>query len=229
MASSTHVSRRQFLSTVASSSAAGILAKPALSLAFGDAARSGMFDLAASTGASITWQDQGVLNLARSPFAKLHSVPVRAVTVEEGFWSKRRKTNTQSSIPTMREELESHGRMENFRRLVGKSSAAQIGPYFADSDIYKWIDAVGWALQSDAMPELRRTTDSMIREVVAIQEPSGYLNTYYQGDRVALRMSQHDQEVGHEMYCLGHMIQGAIAYYRATGQHTHGRRRSHGR
>src|SRR6266498_458911 len=220
MASSTHVSRRQFLSTVASSSAAGILSKPALSLAFGDAARSGMFDLAASTGASITWQDQCVLNLARSPFAKLHSVPVRAVTVEEGFWSKRRKTNTQSSIPTMREELESHGRMENFRRLVGKSSAAQIGRYFADSDIYKWIDAVGWALQSDAMPELRRTTDSMIREVVAIQEPSGYLNTYYQGDRVSLRMSQHDQEVGHEMYCLGHMIQGSIAYYRATGDAT---------
>jgi hypothetical protein len=33
-------------------------------------------------------------------------------------------------------------------------------------------------------------------------------------------MSQHDQEVGHEMYCLGHMIQGAIAYYRATGDTT---------
>jgi DUF1680 family protein len=103
---------------------------------------------------------------------------------------------------------------------VGKSSEPQKGPYFSDSDIYKWIDAVGWALQSDSLPELRRKTDSMIREVVAIQEPSGYLNTYYQGDRVALRMSQHDQEVGHEMYCLGHMIQGAIAYYRATGDTT---------
>jgi len=79
---------------------------------------------------------------------------------------------------------------------------------------------VGWALQSGAMPELRRTTESMIGEVVAIQEPGGYLNTYYQGDRVSLRMSQHDQEVGHEMYCLGHMIQGAIAYYRGTGDST---------
>jgi hypothetical protein len=45
----------------------------------------------------------------------------------------------------MREELEEHGRMDNFRRLVGKSSEPQKGPYFSDSDIYKWIDAVGWA------------------------------------------------------------------------------------
>ena len=219
MSSSSNFSRRQFLSTVATSSAAGILAKPAFSLALGAGARAGLFDLAAA-GASLAWQDQGVLNLAKSPFAKLHSVPVRAVTVEEGFWSKRRKTNVEHSIPTMHQELEAHGRMDNFRRLVGKSTAPQIGPYFADSDIYKWIDAVGWALQSGAMPELRRTTESMIGEVVAIQEPGGYLNTYYQGDRVSLRMSQHDQEVGHEMYCLGHMIQGAIAYYRGTGDST---------
>ncbi|PYV78726.1 MAG: glycoside hydrolase family 127 protein [Acidobacteria bacterium] len=217
MSLSKFVSRRQFLSTVASSTAAGVLAHPSLSFASGSPLP-GFFDVGAA--ASLAWQDQGVINTANSPYAKLHSVPVRAVTIEGGFWSKRRKTNIERSIPTMREELEQHGRMDNFRRLVGKSSEPQKGPYFSDSDIYKWTDAVGWALQSDPLPELRRTADSMIREVVAIQEPSGYLNTYYQNDRVSLRMSQHDQEVGHEMYCLGHMLQGAIAYYRATGDST---------
>src|SRR5437763_69626 len=214
---SKHVSRRQFLSSVASSTAAGVLAHPALSFA-GGKHLPGFFDI--GTAASLAWQDQGVINTANSPYAKLHSVPVRAVTIEDGFWSKRRKTNVARSISTMREQLEEHGRMDNFRRLVGKSSEPQKGPYFSDSDIYKWTDAVGWALQSDALPELRRTADSMIREVVAIQEPSGSLNTDYQGDRVALRMAQHDQEGGHEMYCLGHMLQGAIAYYRATGDST---------
>src|SRR5438874_7269532 len=217
MSSSKHVSRRQFLSTVASSTAAGVLAHPALSFASGGPLP-GFFDIGAA--ASLAWQDQGVINTTNSPYAKLHSVPVRAVTIEDGFWSKRRKTNVARSISTMREQLEEHGRMDNFRRLVGKSSEPQKGPYFSDSDIYKWTDAVGWVLQSDTVPELRRVTDSMIREVVAIQEPSGYLNTYSQGDRASLRMSQHDQEVGHEMYCLGHMLQGAIAYYRATGDST---------
>src|SRR5579884_1937847 len=217
MSSGNRVSRRQFLSAAAGSTAASIVARPAISAALTHPATYGGTCDLGSSAAMLAWQDQGVINTANSPYAKLHSVPVRAVTIEEGFWSKRRATNVERSIPTMHDELEAHGRMDNFRRLVHKSSAPQKGPYFADSDIYKWVDAVGWALQSDALPELRRTTDSMIREVVSVQEPNGYLNTYYQDDRVSLRMDQHDQEVGHEMYCLGHMIQGAIAYYRATG------------
>jgi hypothetical protein len=222
MNSDREVSRRRFLSAAATTTAASLLMRPALSFALGNSspeavASAGSGDAAAAV---LPWQDQGVLNLANSPYAKLHSIPVRAVTIEEGFWSKRRKTNVESSIPTMRVQLEQHGRMENYRRLVGKSSAAQTGPFYSDSDIYKWTEAVGWALQSGDRPELRRVTDSMIREVVAVQEPSGYLNTYFQGDHIPERMTPHMQEVGHELYCLGHMIQGAIAYYRASGDPT---------
>ena len=212
-----HVSRRQFLSAATASTAASVVAPPVLRAALTTPAKyASALDIGAARGLP-AWQDQGVINTASSPYAKLHSVPVRAVTIEEGFWSKRRKANVERSIPTMHDQLEAHGRMDNFRRLVRKSSAPQKGPYFSDSDIYKWIDAVGWALASDSLPELRRTADAMIREVVAVQEPNGYLNTYYQDDRVPQRMSEHDQEVGHEMYCLGHMIQGALAYYRSTG------------
>jgi DUF1680 family protein len=226
MGSDHDVSRRRFLSTAVTSTAASLLARPALSFAMGNpasrSAHSAPFaaEVAAGSASILPWQDQGVLNLSNSPFAKLHTVPVRAVTIEEGFWSKRRKTNVESSIPSMRVQLEEHGRMDNYRRLVGKSTAPQKGPVYSDSDIYKWAEAVGWALQSGDLPELRSATESMIREVVAVQEPSGYLNTYYQNDRVPLRMQPHEQEVGHEMYCLGHMLQGAIAYYRATGDAT---------
>ena len=81
------------------------------------------------------WRDQGILNLARSPYAKLHSVPVHAVTIESGFWSPRRETNVNASIPSMGKLLEVNGRMDNFRRLTGKSTAAQRGPVYSDSDI----------------------------------------------------------------------------------------------
>jgi DUF1680 family protein len=207
------LSRRRFLSSAASSVAASCLAYPRLSRALAPAPVS-------SDAPVLPWRDQGVLNLANSPYAKLHSVPVRAVTIQEGFWSKRRKTNAERSIPTMRDELEQHGRMDNFRRLVGKSEAPQKGPYYSDSDIYKWTEAVGFALQSGDIPGLRQTTSGMIREIVAVQEPSGYLNTYYVGERASQRMLPRSQEVGHELYNLGHMLQGAIAYYRATGDST---------
>lgn len=172
------------------------------------------------------WKDQGVLSLASSPRAKLHDVPVHAVTITEGFWAQRRRINVEKSIPTMLELLEANGRMDNFRRLTGKSAAPQKGPVYSDSDVYKWIEAVGFVLQSGDRPALRAQTGKIIDEIVAVQEPSGYLNTYYKGDRAAMRMQwtstaggrgTSTQETGHELYNLGHMIQGAIAYYRATG------------
>ncbi|HTB96289.1 MAG TPA: beta-L-arabinofuranosidase domain-containing protein [Terracidiphilus sp.] len=158
--------------------------------------------------------------MSRSPFAKLKTVPVSAVTIDDGFWSRRRQTNLESSIPSMHDELIEHGRMDNFLRLDGKSSEPQKGPVYSDSDIYKWLEAVGFALQTENRPELKATAEGMIRDVVAIQEPSGYLNTYYVGDRKPLRMNYDTQTTGHELYCVGHMLQGAIAYYRATGDRT---------
>ena len=163
------------------------------------------------------WKDQGVENLAKSPHAKLRNIPVRAVTIQSGFWASRREINVTKSIPTMHDLLEANGRMNNFRRLVGKSDAAQHGPVFSDSDVYKWTEAVGFVLQSGDRPELRASAEKAIDEVVAVQEPSGYLNTYYVDDRKSLRMLPQTQTTGHELYNIGHMLQGAIAYYRATG------------
>ncbi|HEY1767635.1 MAG TPA: hypothetical protein VGG26_08270, partial [Terracidiphilus sp.] len=80
-------------------------------------------------------KNAGVIDLSRSRFAKLKSVPVSAVVIEDGFWSRRRKTNVASSIPTMHDELVAHGRMNNFLRLSGKSSTPQVGPVYSDSDI----------------------------------------------------------------------------------------------
>src|ERR1700687_1403398 len=166
------------------------------------------------------WRDQGILNLARSPHAKLRSVPVHAVTIEAGFWSPRRETNVNASIPSMGKLLEVNGRMDNFRRLTGKSTAAQRGPVYSDSDIYKWIEAAGFVLQSGERPELRALVEKDIRAIVAAQQADGYLNTYYVQEHAAQRMEPKTQQHGYELYNIGHLLQGAIAYYRATGDRT---------
>jgi DUF1680 family protein len=216
------LSRRKFVSSVVSASA--ICAFPNAPKLLGGFAR----PMGASEGQqnhvpltpSPTWREQGILNVARSPFAKLRNVPVHAVTIESGFWSPRRQTNVSSSIPSMDKLLEVNGRMDNFRRLTGKSSAPQRGPVYSDSDIYKWIEAVGFALQSGDRPELRAVPDKDIREIVAAQQSDGYLNTYYVQERASQRMEPKAQQHGHELYCIGHLLQGAIAYYRATGDRT---------
>lgn len=120
----------------------------------------------------------------------------------------------------MHDELIEHGRMDNFLRLEGKSDTPQRGPVYSDSDIYKWLEAVGFALQTGSQPQLQATAETMIREVVAAQEPSGYLNTYFVGDRRSLRLLPATQETGHELYCIGHLLQASIAWYRANGNTT---------
>ena len=166
------------------------------------------------------WKDEGILFVDRSPHAKLRNVPVHAVTITEGFWGTRRETNLKKSIPSMEKLLEANGRMNNYLRLRGKSDSQQSGPVYSDSDVYKWTEAVGFQLQSGDPPELRALAEKIIREIVAVQEPSGYLNTYYVADRAKQRMTPETQRWGHELYNIGHMIQGAIAYYRATGDRT---------
>jgi DUF1680 family protein len=215
-------SRRKFVSSAVSASAISVL--PRAQRLFAELANPAGTPSLGQDSVSLTatppWRDQGILNLAKSPYAKLHSVPVHAVIIEAGFWSPRRETNVNASIPSMGKLLEVNGRMDNFLRLTGKSTASQRGPVYSDSDIYKWIEAAGFALQSGERPELRSAVDKDIREVVAAQQSDGYLNTYYVLERAPQRMEQKVQQHGHELYNIGHLLQGAIAYYRATGDRT---------
>ena len=215
-------SRRKFVSSAVSASAISVL--PRAQRLFAELANPAGTPSLGQDSVALTatppWRDQGILNLAKSPYAKLHSVPVHAVTIEAGFWSPRRETNVNASIPSMGKLLEVNGRMDNFLRLTGKSTASQRGPVYSDSDIYKWIEAAGFALQSGERPELRSAVDKDIREVVAAQQSDGYLNTYYVLERAPQRMEQKVQQHGHELYNIGHLLQGAIAYYRATGDRT---------
>ncbi|HXX17089.1 MAG TPA: beta-L-arabinofuranosidase domain-containing protein [Candidatus Eremiobacteraceae bacterium] len=211
MAHQSEISRRRFVGSAVTAAAASSLPLKNL-IAF--AAR------ASELPANSNWKDQGVLNVDHSPYAKLHNVPVHAVTITDGFWGARRAVNINNSIPSMEKLLEANGRMNNFLRLAGKSDAKQTGPVYSDSDVYKWTEAAGFALQSGDRPELRQIADKVIQEMVAVQEPSGYLNTYYVQDRAGDRMTPEVQRWGHELYNLGHMIQGAIAFYRATGDRT---------
>ncbi len=172
------------------------------------------------------WRDQGVINLTNSPHAKLHSIPVRAVTIRDGFWGQRRKVAVEKSIPSIWKLIEEHGYVDNFRRLSQGKDVPRKGPVFTDTDPYKWIEGVAMFLQSGDRPELRAIAEQTIDEILAVQEPSGYLATQFQDETVISgrlvskkdRLTPESLDWGHEDYCLGHMLQSAIAYYRATGE-----------
>lgn len=165
-----------------------------------------------------------ILDTTSSGEAAQRTVPLPNVRLaDEGFWGALRRGSQERGVPRLLGLLEEHGVIDNFRRLApglaGTPAAPpRRGPLFTDSDLYKWIEAVGYVLQTADDPQLRATTDAIIRDIAAAQQPDGYLNTYYVQERAGERYAH--LEHSHELYCAGHLIQGAVAYARATGDET---------
>lgn len=90
------------------------------------------------------------------------------------------------------------------------------GFVFQDSDFYKWVEAVAYSLTQHPDPELEKQADDAIDIVCAAQQDDGYLDTYYiinGKDKIFTNLRDH-----HELYCFGHLTEGAVAYYEATGK-----------
>ena len=89
------------------------------------------------------------------------------------------------------------------------------GFVFQDSDFSKWIEAVAYSLTQYPDPELEKIADGAIDIVCAAQQDDGYLDTYYiinGKDKIFTNLKDN-----HELYCFGHLTEGAVAYYKATG------------
>lgn len=90
------------------------------------------------------------------------------------------------------------------------------GFLFQDSDFSKWIEAVGYSLSQHPDPELEKIADGAIDIVCAAQNEDGYLDTYYIINGMDAAWT--NMRDNHELYCFGHLVEGAVAYYQATGK-----------
>jgi DUF1680 family protein len=138
------------------------------------------------------------------------------VVLTAGGWHDWQVANREVTTPHARHWLEADGSVDNLR-LVGPGGLAghrRRGPLFTDSDIYKFLEGVGWDLGPDASPELRAVTDELVGVLAAAQAEDGYLNSFVQAGFA----TRWDNLVnGHELYCIGHLIQAGVAHHRTTG------------
>ncbi|WP_310605409.1 glycoside hydrolase family 127 protein [Anaerosporobacter sp.] len=90
------------------------------------------------------------------------------------------------------------------------------GFVFQDSDFAKWIEAVAYSLTQHPDAQLEQIADEAIDIVCEAQQENGYLDTFYiisDMSKVFSNLRDH-----HELYCFGHLAEGAVAYYQATGK-----------
>jgi len=157
-----------------------------------------------------------VVDSSNSPYAKLRPLPIENVNLEDSFWAPRISTLRKKTLPSQHRIIEETGRLFNFRRASGKEKGEFRGLYFNDSDVYKWVEAVAFSLAIGWDDELHRLVRQTISEIASAQDDDGYLNTYFTFEKKKERWT--NLRDMHELYCAGHLIQAAIAYYRATGE-----------
>lgn len=152
-------------------------------------------------------------------------VPFTSVKVTDSFWGQRLKASREVTIPLAFSKCEETGRYENFVRAAHPSDEYKVeGFSFDDTDVYKTIEGASYLLQTYPDKKLEKYIDSVLQIVAAAQEPDGYLYTA----RTMNPKHPHDwagperwtkvEELSHEFYNLGHMVEGAVAHYQATGK-----------
>ncbi|MDD3413180.1 MAG: glycoside hydrolase family 127 protein [Lachnospiraceae bacterium] len=106
--------------------------------------------------------------------------------------------------------------LDNFRITAGEMKGEYYGMVFQDTDVYKWLEAVAFSIDNGTGKQYEVIADEVIELIGRAQQPDGYLNTYYTIKEPGKRFTNLLE--GHELYCAGHMMEAACAYYDATGK-----------
>ena len=151
------------------------------------------------------------------------NISLKNVQVQDGFWKPMQDLIIETVIPYQEKILndeipgveKSHA-LANFRIAAGMEKGEFYGMVFQDSDVAKWLEAVAYSLVVHPDAELEKRADEVIETIEKAQQEDGYLNTYFIIKEPEHRW-QNLQEC-HELYCAGHMMEAAVAYYDATGK-----------
>ena len=167
------------------------------------------------------------------------AVDFTQVKITDEFWSARQKQVVCSILNVGIEKVEAvNGGFNNFIEATKKNNGEAAKPfegdvYFLDSDTYKMIEAMSYALQIDAdgdaeILQAQKAIEAKLNEwipyIVGAQESDGYLDTFFTLDRGTQAMSATTAErsrwkdfAAHEFYVAGHLYEAAAALYSANG------------
>lgn len=146
---------------------------------------------------------------------QLTPVNFSKVKIQDQFWMPRIRMHAQHTLPVCIEQTEvKTGRLRNFEKAAMRAGKHE-GIYYDDSDVYKVLEGMAYALSNDRNPALEQKADDWINKIAAAQLLDGYLNTYFTLTGLDKRWTDMEK---HEDYCSGHLIEAAVAYYNATGK-----------
>lgn len=151
------------------------------------------------------------------------AVPLNKIKIQDAFWNKYISLVKEVILPYQwevlndrRKDVETSHCIENFKIAAREKTGNFKGAVFQDTDVAKWLEAVGFVLSMGRDEALEKQADETIALIGRAQQKDGYLNTYFTIEEPDRRFTNLME--GHELYTAGHMIEAAVAYYEATGK-----------
>ncbi len=155
------------------------------------------------------------------------AVPFTAVQFADAFWAPRLDAVAKVTVPFLYAQCDKAGMIAALD--LAPRDEPELGFFksgngdrptnpvmFWDSDVGKWIEAAAYTLARQRNAGIERLIDTIAAKLAAAQMPDGYVNSYFQRFSPADRFA--NLRDWHELYCAGHLIEGAIAYAAATGK-----------
>lgn len=144
----------------------------------------------------------------------MNNVPFSNVKIDGGFWKGKQDLNRESVIWAVYERFTETGRFEALKCAwqEGEPNRPHI---FWDSDVAKWMESAAYLIKEKPNARLERILDKWIAIIAEHQEESGYFNSYFCTFPDEKRFFNRDC---HELYCVGHWIEAAVAHFDATGE-----------
>lgn len=147
---------------------------------------------------------------------KFQFVNFSKVTITDNFWKPKIDKVASVTLAACIYQTEiATPRIRNFEKVARKKGEKHEGIYYDDSDVYKALEAMAYALKTHPDSALEKKADELIDKIAAAQLPDGYLNTYFTLGDLGKRWTDVEK---HEDYCAGHLIEAAVAYYNTTGK-----------
>ena len=148
--------------------------------------------------------------------AKFSSPSVTAVTLGDGYLAPRVAANHDSTIPASLKQSYDTGRIGAFK-LDWKEGKPKMPHIYWDSDVAKVVEGMAYDLALHPGDKaLEDELEKIVALIVSAQQPDGYLNTHFTVVEPANRFTH--LAWAHELYCCGHLIEAAVAHFKATGR-----------
>ncbi len=159
-------------------------------------------------------------------FAWARFKPVRFVDValEGQFWRERLETVLTRTIPSQQRAARQarHSGIADApatrRRRCASPATSTTSPCRCSGIPMsaKWIEAASYALSHRRDADIEARIETITDDLEKAQAPDGYLNCWYLQREPDKRWT--NLRDNHELYNLGHLLEGGIAYFLATGR-----------